>query len=46
VSWLVTLGRYEGWFALVAWAVVFLAMAEALVSRPAQFAPGAPPAKG
>lgn len=46
VSWLVTLGRYEGWLALAVWAVVFLAMAGALLWRPARVAPGAPPAKG
>ncbi len=30
VSWMVTLGRYEAWLALAAWAVVALAMAASL----------------
>ncbi|MGE5287577.1 MAG: tellurite resistance/C4-dicarboxylate transporter family protein [Micromonosporaceae bacterium] len=46
VSWLVTLGRYEGWLALAVWAVVFLAMVGALLWRPARLAAGAPPQQG
>ena len=36
VSWLVTLGRDEAWLALAVWAVVALAMAGALLRRPAR----------
>ena len=34
VSWLVTLGRYEGWLGLAVWAVVAVAMALALLRLP------------
>ncbi len=34
VSWLVTLGRYEAWLALAAWAVVAVAMTVALLGLP------------
>ena len=51
VSWLVTLGRYEAWLALAAWAVVAVAMTVALlglpVRLPARRSPGGQsPAEG
>lgn len=44
VSWLVTLGRDEGWLGLAAWVLVVLAMAWALPRRLAM-APDRPPAR-
>jgi tellurite resistance protein TehA-like permease len=46
VSWLVTLGRYEGWLGLAVWVVVAVAMALALLRLPAASRPAGPRATG